>query len=185
MSFRRTIATTLATAAVVAMTAACSPGGDFSESNAATGVVVQGPNRARSGELKIEQAATAPPMPAGFTHLGPITKITGKLTDHVTITIPLPADFDAQQLANLRIMRHDGKSWGAILPQHVDLQQRLVKTTTSEFSLWGLSTWDVEQAAADFLAAHATCSAAAAGGSSARWASSRSTRRSPNAAIPP
>lgn len=152
MRARRTVAATVVAWVVVALGAACTSGGDFSESNARTGVVVEGPNRALDGELKVEEAAGPPEMPPGFTQVGAVTKVTGKLKDHVTITLPIPAGVDDQQVPNLRVMRHDGTSWGAMPPQHVDLKQRLVKVTTSEFSLWGLSRWDVEQAVADFLA---------------------------------
>lgn len=96
---------------------------------------MQSPNRARSGELKIEEAVGSPTMPAGFRQVGTVTRITGKLTDYVTITLPIPAGVDAEQIPNLRVMRHDGRSWGAVLPEQIDLQQRLVKVTTNQFSL--------------------------------------------------
>lgn len=152
MTFHRAVAAVLITALVAAMAAACSDDGDFVESGTATGVVVEGPNRARDGALKIVEAVTPPPMPSGFRQVGKISEISGKLTDYVTITLPIPAEVDAAQIPDLRVMRHDGKAWGAILPQQVDVEQRQVRVTTNAFSLWGLSTWDVEQAAADFLA---------------------------------
>ncbi|MFG1952679.1 hypothetical protein [Micromonospora sp. NPDC048830] len=152
MKPRRTIAATVVAGVVVAFGAACTSGGDFSESNAKTGVVVEGPKRALDGDLTVEEASGPPAMPPGFTQVGAVTKVTGRLKDYVTITLPIPQGVDDQQVSDLRVMRHDGASWGAMPPQHVDLKRRLVKVTTREFSLWGLGMWDVEQAVAGFLA---------------------------------
>ncbi|GAA1408691.1 hypothetical protein GCM10009662_44320 [Catellatospora coxensis] len=152
MTRHRAVAATLVVALVTAIAAACSDDGDFAESGTATGVVVSGPNRARGGDLKISEAADPPSMPPGFRQVGKVTHIAGRLKDYVTITLPIPPEVGAAQLPELRVMRHDGKAWGAIVPQQIDIDRRQVKVTTNAFSLWSLSTWDVEQAAADFLA---------------------------------
>lgn len=151
MTPRRTVAAITALATAAALTA-CAASGDFSESSAATGVVVEGPRSARSGSLELAQETAPPAMPPGFTQVGAVTRITGKLTGFVTVTLPIPADVDTAKAADLRVMRHDGKAWGAIPPQSIDPERRVVKVSTSGFSLWGLGSWDAEQAVADFLA---------------------------------
>ncbi|MCY9784560.1 hypothetical protein KIK06_11720 [Nocardiopsis sp. EMB25] len=92
-----------------------------------------------------------PEMPAPFEPIGPLTHMEGELSGTVTVTLPIPSSVEDDAIDALMVMRYDEVegAWRAIPPQ-VDRQARTLSVPTTEFSTWGISSWELEQAIADF-----------------------------------
>ncbi len=154
MQVKRALAAALAVAVTTTLLVACTDfagPGDFSITGPDTGVRVSGPNAAVDGEVTIERAPAPPQMSTQYRQVGDVTRISGKVTGDVTVTLPVPKDYQGS-LDDLWIVKSDGAAWLPLIPQAVDEQNRTVSVTTRAFSFWSLGTWQAEQAAASWAA---------------------------------
>lgn len=154
MQVKRALAVALTVTVTTTFLAACSDSakkGDFTVTGSDTGVRVAGPNAAVDGEVAVELAQSPPEMATQYRQVGEVTRITGKLTGDVTVTMPVPQGYTGS-IDDLWIVKGDGDTWLPLIPQTVDEENRTVSVTTRAFSFWTLGTWQAEQAAAQWAA---------------------------------
>lgn len=127
--------------------------GEFTEASPQTGVSVTGPEKSRTDDpITFTEITEHPPLPVPYELVGKVTGIEGELDGPVTVNLPYPADLPDDQAERLEVMRFDGEQWNALVPERIDTTKKQVSITTTEFSWWGLSTWEAERKAAEVAA---------------------------------